>query len=88
MTAQLIWDEAVDRLRTRVSPQYYDMWLRPIEMTSFDGEILRLRCPNSYIRNWFEANYLGWLREDLGQGVRTIVIGHLDGGLYKRACGE
>ncbi len=67
MTSHLFWDEAVDRLRSRVSSQYYDMWIRPIEMTSFDGRVLHLRAPNSYVRNWFETHYLGWLKEDLGE---------------------
>ena len=74
MTEQMIWDEAVDRLRSRVSPQNYDMWLRPIELTSFDGSILRLRAPNSYVRVWFESNFLGALLEEiqgLGHSVRV-----------------
>ncbi len=74
MTAQMIWDEAVDRLRSRVSPQNFDMWLRPIELTSFDGSILRLRAPNSYVRVWFESNFLGTLLEEiqgLGHHVRV-----------------
>jgi chromosomal replication initiator protein len=65
MTQQLLWDEAVDRLRSRVSPQNFDMWLRPIELTSWDGAILRLRAPNSYVRLWFESNFLATLVEEL-----------------------
>ncbi|MGN6107994.1 MAG: chromosomal replication initiator protein DnaA [Kofleriaceae bacterium] len=74
MTVQLLWDEAVGRLRSRVSPQNYDMWLRPIELTSFDGSTLRLRAPNSYVRLWFESNFLGTLLkeiQDLGHEVRV-----------------
>src|SRR5262249_24999084 len=74
MTVPLLWDEAVGRLRSRISPQYYDMWLRPIELLSFDGAILRLRAPNSYIRSWFESNFLGSLLKeihDLGHEVRV-----------------
>ena len=37
MTQELQWNEAVGRLRSRVSPQNYDMWLRPIELMSWDG---------------------------------------------------
>src|SRR5689334_3939950 len=58
MNQQLPWDEAVGRLRSRLTPQNYDMWLRPIEVTSWDGAILRLRAPNSYVRLWFESNFL------------------------------
>jgi chromosomal replication initiator protein len=67
MTAQPIWEEAVGRLKARVSPQNYDMWLRPIELMSFDGATLRLRAPNSYVRLWFESNYLDTLRRELAE---------------------
>ena len=74
MTVPLLWDEAVGRLRSRVSPQNFDMWLRPIELLSFDGAILRLRAPNSYVRLWFESNFLGTLLkeiQDLGHDIRV-----------------
>jgi chromosomal replication initiator protein len=74
MTVPLLWDEAVGRLRSRVSPQNFDMWLRPIELLSFDGAIFKLRAPNSYIRLWFESNFLGTLLkeiQELGHDVRV-----------------
>jgi len=75
MTQQLLWDEAVDRLRSRVSPQNFDMWLRPIELTSWDGETVRLRAPNSYVRIWFESNFLATLVEELvGLGQQAIRV--------------
>ena len=65
MTQQLPWDEAVGRLKARVSPQNYYMWLRPIEVTSWDGSTLRLRAPNSYVRGWFEKNFLASVVDEL-----------------------
>jgi len=50
------------------------MWLRPIELRSFDGAILKLRAPNSYVRIWFESNFLGTLLkeiQELGHNVRV-----------------
>jgi hypothetical protein len=50
------------------------MWLRPIELMSFDGVLLKLRAPNSYVRLWFESNFLGTLLkeiQDLGHDVRV-----------------
>ena len=64
---QLLWTEAVDRLRARVTQQNFDMWLRPIELTSWDGATLRLRAPNSYVRIWFEQNFLATLVTELRQ---------------------
>src|ERR1700760_605025 len=74
MTVPLLWDEAVGRLRARVSPQNFDMWLRPIELLSFDGSILKLRAPNSYVRLWLESNFLAPLLKEireLGHDVRV-----------------
>src|SRR5687767_2206075 len=67
MTTQPIWEEAFGRLRARVSPQNFDMWLAPIELMSFDGSIVRLRAPNSYVRLWFEANFLDSLRKEMSE---------------------
>ena len=50
------------------------MWLRPIELLSFDGAILRLRAPNSYVRLWFESNFLTTLLkeiQELGHDIRV-----------------
>jgi chromosomal replication initiator protein len=65
MTTQPLWDEAVGRLRTRISPQFFDMWVRPLEVTSWDGTTLRLRAPNSYVRLWVEQNFLDTLRSEI-----------------------
>jgi chromosomal replication initiator protein len=59
------WDEALGRLRDRISPQNFDMWLRPIECTAFDGHVLRLRAPNTFIRRWFENNFLEVVRSEV-----------------------
>ncbi|MDB4958493.1 MAG: chromosomal replication initiator protein DnaA [Myxococcales bacterium] len=75
MTQELLWDEAVGRLRSRVTPQNYDMWLRPIELTSWDGSTLHLRAPNSYVRLWFESNFLTTLVKELRDlGHEDIVV--------------
>jgi chromosomal replication initiator protein len=75
MTQELLWDEAVGRLRSRVTPQNYDMWLRPIELTSWDGLTLHLRAPNSYVRLWFESNFLSTLVKELRDlGHESIVV--------------
>ncbi len=78
MTVQLLWDEAVGRLKSRVSSQNYDMWLRPIEVRSFDGSVLRLRAPNSYIRSWFESNFLGTLLKEIRELGHDEVLVEFD----------
>lgn len=60
-----IWDQALDRMRPRISPQNYDMWLAPIEYVSWEAGRLKLRAPNSYVRLWFESNFLDAVRSEV-----------------------
>jgi len=50
------------------------MWLRPIELLSFDGAILRLRAPNSYVRLWFESNFLSTLLKEIREQGHDIRV--------------
>jgi len=62
LSMQHIWSAALERLSGRLSPQNFDMWLRPIEFVgSVDGDdssVIHIRAPNSYVRLWFESNFL------------------------------
>jgi chromosomal replication initiator protein len=53
-----VWGNALERLRGRISPQNFDMWLSPIECIEAGSTKLVLRAPNSYVRLWFESNFL------------------------------
>jgi len=63
-----LWESALGRLSSKVSPQNFDMWLRPIEYVSHDAGTLQLRAPNSYVRLWFESNYLETILDE----IRTV----------------
>jgi chromosomal replication initiator protein len=53
-----LWRTAVDRIRDRVSIQNFAMWMAPIECIEVSDTSLMLRAPNSYVRVWFESNFL------------------------------
>ena len=53
-----LWLDALGRLAGRIAEQNFEMWLRPIQCTAIDGDHIRLRAPNPYVRLWFESNYL------------------------------
>ncbi len=60
-----LWSEALTRLEGRLSPQNFDMWLRPLEFVSCSHGVVRLRAPNSYVRLWFESNFLDTVLAEL-----------------------
>ena len=63
-----LWGNALERMRSHVTPQNFDMWLSPIECLAASTSKLVLRAPNSYVRLWFESNFLPLL---LGE-IKTI----------------
>ena len=60
-----VWSNALRRLSTRISPQNFEMWLRPIACRRIDGHTLLLEAPNPYVRLWFESNYLSIVLDEL-----------------------
>src|SRR5215470_17156732 len=60
-----IWNSALHRLSSKIHPQNYEMWLRPIECRKIEGDRILLRAPNQYVRLWFESNYLPILLDEL-----------------------
>lgn len=60
-----IWSEALHGLEPRLDKQTFDMWLRPIRLAGVDGDLLRLRAPNRFLKEWFETHYLDRVLDEL-----------------------
>jgi chromosomal replication initiator protein len=60
-----IWSEALHELEPRLDKQTFDMWLRPIRLASVDGDLLHLRAPNRFLKEWFETHYLDRVLDEL-----------------------
>jgi chromosomal replication initiator protein len=60
-----LWSTALRRLENKITPQNFDMWLRPIECCAIEGRTIRLRAPNPYVKLWFESNYLTAVLDEL-----------------------
>jgi len=60
-----IWNDALDRIATKVTQQNFEMWLRPIECRRVDGQTITLCAPNPYVRLWFESNYLDVVLDEI-----------------------
>ncbi len=60
-----IWSEALHGLEPRLDKQTFDMWLRPIRLTEVDGDLLHLRAPNRFLKEWFETHYLDCVLDEL-----------------------
>ncbi len=59
------WTRCSDRIRSIVSPQSYEAWVRPIQVGSFASHTLTLVVPNQFVVDWLRERYLQLLTEEL-----------------------
>jgi len=67
-----LWERTLKSLQDQMTAQHFDAWLKPIR-ASMDGEVLVLKVPNRFAKEWLTNNYLdmirGKLRSDEGRDI-------------------
>ena len=66
MTPQA-WERILDRLKSSVSDQVYETWLRPLRFITQDGSLMLVAAPHQFFKQWIEENFLPQIVE----AVRT-----------------
>ncbi|MCK4414243.1 MAG: chromosomal replication initiator protein DnaA [Candidatus Eisenbacteria sp.] len=61
--SEVTWNEILDQIRNRVSPQKFQTWFEPIQVLTLEPEKLVLEVPNPFFSDWFEEHNLPVLRE-------------------------
>ncbi len=90
MTSQA-WETVLSHLKTTVSDQVFETWLRPLRFVSREGSLLLVATPHKFFKQWIEENYMPQLeqaaRKELGGGVAVeIVVGSEEDGEVERAA--
>ena len=63
ISAEKIWDSAREHLRSKLSPDTYNMWFAPLRAGSIDGNHATLETPNEFSEVWLKDNYLSLLQD-------------------------
>ena len=59
-----LWERTLKSLQEQMTAHHFDAWLRPIR-ASMDGEVLVLKVPNRFAKEWLTNNYLDMIRGNL-----------------------
>jgi chromosomal replication initiator protein len=83
------WETVLSHLKTKVSDQVYETWLRPLRFVSREGSLLLVATPHKFFKQWIEENYMPELEEaarrELGGNVAIeIVVGNEEDGEEER----
>ncbi len=60
-----VWRQALASIESKLKPQNFDLWFRPITCAAIDDHRITLVVPNRFIKDWFENHYLGIVLEEI-----------------------
>src|SRR5579863_4346246 len=66
-SADKIWGEAQQLLRTMLNTDIYNLWFLPIKPVALDGDTMALEVANDFCEVWLKDNYLGLISDVLAQ---------------------
>jgi chromosomal replication initiator protein len=53
----MLWEKSLQIIKEKVSPQNFETWIRPIKMSSLEGNNVTLNVPNKFFKDWLIENY-------------------------------
>jgi chromosomal replication initiator protein len=66
-SAEKIWGEAQQLLRTILNTDIFNLWFLPIKAVALEGETLVVEVANDFCEVWLKDNYLGLICDVLAQ---------------------
>jgi chromosomal replication initiator protein len=58
-----LWSKVIDSLKERVGQQNFDIWIKPIQFLSMEGENVELGVPNRFFKEWINEHYSLHIKE-------------------------
>ena len=62
---EVIWNECLDLIREKVSPQAYKTWFEPTRPLSIEEDTLNIQVPNRFFYEWIDEKYYSVVRKTL-----------------------
>jgi len=64
-TINEIWNAALQLIQQQISLQEFETWIKPLQPGHINGDIITLKAPNSFLRDWLIEHYKSMLPEAL-----------------------
>ncbi len=66
-----IWEKTVDKLKSKISDQNINTWIKPIQTKEISDDHIILEVPNKFIKDWVKENYNQIICETLYEISKT-----------------
>jgi chromosomal replication initiator protein len=75
---QSLWEKCLELLRTTISPQEFNTWIRPLQ-AEFEQNNLFIFAPNQFVLDWVNDRFLARIRELIARisegDIPTVSVG-------------
>jgi chromosomal replication initiator protein len=61
----ILWEKSVQIIKEKISPQNFETWIRPIKISSMEGDNITFNVPNKFFKDWLIENYHAVIKEAL-----------------------
>ena len=74
------WDKVLANMKSAVTEQVFETWLRPLRFVAQEGSVLFIATPHKFFKQWIEDNHIDQIeeaaRKELGEEISIdIVVG-------------
>jgi len=72
-----LWNETCERFRSRLNPDIFEMWFKPLAFGEVSEDQVQILAPNDFVSIWLQDNYLEVIRAEVAEvfgGLRNVVI--------------
>ena len=59
----ILWEKSLQFIKEKVSQQNFETWIRPIKISSMEGDNITLNVPNKFFKDWLIENYHPVIKE-------------------------
>jgi len=60
-----IWNKVLSDVGEKISQKAYDIWLKPLKLSSLSENQVELEVPNKFFKDWISENYQNLIRDSL-----------------------
>ncbi|MEM0965179.1 MAG: chromosomal replication initiator protein DnaA [Verrucomicrobiota bacterium] len=72
-----LWDATCERFKSRLNPDIFEMWFKPLSFSDATDETIRILAPNDFVSIWLKDNYLEVIHAEVAEvfgGPRKVII--------------
>ena len=70
-----IWEKAVEKLKSKISDQNINTWIKPIQTKEISDDHIILEVPNKFIKDWVKENYNQIILKQNSQNISNSKYG-------------